>query len=399
MTNHPASQLAACLLTSCLGLSACGGGDPGTLETPDEPLLGKNEEAIVKGTRALAWAWYDGFANSVSPAYEFHERVDGLEDFPFRETSASGETTVTKRGAIGLYQVTFPHLAVAGGIAHVSAYGGSHTCKVVSWGPVLEDERVNVACRNSAGAGFDGAFAVLFYRDDPVERAVETASAYLWADNPTAASYTPRTAFNSRRAVNSVRRLGVGRYQATLPSMERRGEPNRGGTAQVTANGTGPERCTVGNWVQQGNDILVQVNCFSAGLPVDSLFTLTWTRGPGDFATFTAEDKLERFYVWADSPGSLSTFYQSDSYGRAGATLSFSAPNSYVVRLPNVKSSGSSNALVTAYGTDDAYCAVDFWAAEPAITGTQVGVSCYDSRGPKAAQFDLLYSTDNSILF
>jgi hypothetical protein len=78
----------------------------------------------------------------------------------------------------------------------------------------------------------------------PSAQAQSFGWAYLLADQPTSSSYTPPLAyqFNSSGATNTVVRTGVGAYTATLPFLAA-----YTGHVQVTAYGTGSERCKVVN--------------------------------------------------------------------------------------------------------------------------------------------------------
>lgn len=368
---------------------------------PEEGLETTAEvsQELVTGRYARAWAWVDRNDGVLPATYESHLRVERLDTYPYKQYSSSGTATVTHL-ATGYWRVTFPNIAVSGGTVHVSAYAGAHHCKVSSWGQSGNNMDVYARCFNAAGAPVDGRFTVLFYRDDPGKSSIY-GNAYVWADNPTAASYTPSTTyqFNSRGAVNTITRSGPGAYQVRLPRMERHWlESNHGGTVQVTAYGAGPERCKVRSWGQSGNDILVNVGCMNGATAADSRFTLSWMREPGGFAKFVAEDTEERFYVWGNATPTPSDFYQSDSYGNGGATMEFFAPNTYRVHLPYVKAYNSTNAQVTAYGSGNAYCTIGGWYA--AASGTTVDVRCYDAAGsPTASMFTLLYSTNNIIFY
>jgi hypothetical protein len=99
----------------------------------------------------------------------------------------------------------------------------------------------------------------------PSAEAASFGWAYLWADQPTAPSYTPSLAyqFNSSGATNTVVRTGVGRYTAKLPNLG-----SQTGQVQVTAYGTGSERCKVERWYPSGTTQQVNVRCFtSTGTP------------------------------------------------------------------------------------------------------------------------------------
>src|SRR5690349_18877060 len=81
-----------------------------------------------------------------------------------------------------------------------------------------------------------GASALPFIADVGVAQAATTTGyAFLWADQPSTASYTPSTSFqgNSMGGTNTIVRNGTGDYTITLPGMA--GNGGDGGNVQVTA--------------------------------------------------------------------------------------------------------------------------------------------------------------------
>jgi len=99
-------------------------------------------------------------------------------------------------------------------------------------------------------------------------------SGYVWADNPTSASYTPSASysFNSSGGAISINRGGVGTYAVKFSGL---GGPTAGGNVQVTADGAGSESCKVMNWSSGGPDFTANVRCFtSSGVPVDTRYSI-----------------------------------------------------------------------------------------------------------------------------
>src|SRR3954469_4558965 len=71
---------------------------------------------------------------------------------------------------------------------------------------------------------------------------------YVWADRPTAGSYTPDGFFqyNGSGQVNTITRLGTGRWRVKFPgigSAARAGVPGSGGIAHVVAYGLTAANC------------------------------------------------------------------------------------------------------------------------------------------------------------
>jgi hypothetical protein len=152
---------------------------------------------------------------------------------------------------------------------------------------------------------------------------------YVWANNPTAGSYTPSTTYqrNLTRtlATNTITRSGVGYYKVVFENLG----IYSGGTIDVTAYGPGPGECKVQNWGPTLADMNVYVRCFNAnGAALDTMFTAALTR-PISSSRFG--------YVWANSPSSASytpsTTYQYNSTF-ATNTITRLGAGTYRVRLP-----------------------------------------------------------------
>lgn len=102
---------------------------------------------------------------------------------------------------------------------------------------------------------------------------------YVWAHNPTSASYTPTPvySYNSAGGAITITRSNTGRYAVRFAGLG--GQSTAGGNVQVTAYGFGSEYCKVQSWGSGGDDFVANVNCFAAGgNPADTLYTVlvTW---------------------------------------------------------------------------------------------------------------------------
>jgi hypothetical protein len=104
----------------------------------------------------------------------------------------------------------------------------------------------------------------------PVER-----FAYAWANNKSAASYTPSVpySYNSAGGPISITRSGEGSYAVKFAGLG--GNGTFGGNVQVTAYGDGHEHCRIKNWSSAGPDFIVNVRCAnSAHIGDDTQFTI-----------------------------------------------------------------------------------------------------------------------------
>lgn len=218
-----------------------------------------------------------------------------------------------------------------------------------------------------------------------------TAFGYVWADQPTAASYTPSTFYqsNSTGAKNTVTRSSAGWYTVTFPGLAR---SESGGTVNVTAYDQGTSACEVTSWGQDGNGgISVGVLCTDTnGSPADSYFDATYSVPPTSGLAG---------YVWADSPTSASytpsPYYQFNSKGLTN-TIARNGTGSYVVRLPGLGSSHGT-VKVTAYGGSGNRCKVTGWG--PSAGAQFVGVACFNAAGALAdSYFTMTFANKRNLL-
>jgi hypothetical protein len=198
----------------------------------------------------------------------------------YRWNSTGQPVTITRAGT-GNYMVTFAGQNSTGkqGTVQVTAYGtGSSFCKVGSWG----GPSVNVRCFANGGTPADSRFTVAYNQRSPNNA---PSFSYLWANDPTAASYTPAEPWRSffiesdpgcflGLPPSTVARIEVGRYTVRFP-----GFTSADGfrfNAMVTAYGSGPETCVSSGPFDSGSGALVNVSCFdTAESRADTRFAVT----------------------------------------------------------------------------------------------------------------------------
>jgi hypothetical protein len=217
-------------------------------------------------------------------------------------------------------------------------------------------------------------------------------SAFVWADQPSSASYIPNPAYqwNSQHpsaAVNTITRTGVGSYTVRLPDLGA-----FSGTVIVTAYGPTANSCKVLYWDPSGRDQLVHIRCFTVtGVRADTHFTMSYTNPAGfgnDFA-----------YVWANKPTTASYVpsqpYQANSSGAVNQ-IKRRGTGSYLVELPNLGQEAG-HVQVTAYGPGPKRCKVGSWG--PVGTKQDIRVFCYAPSGnPADSRFTLTYVRDGNVL-
>ncbi len=364
---------------------------------------------LPASSRALGWVWANQEATTLGTSYT--PDVNYQYNAHFNALPLVNNTVTRLEN--GKYKVTFKHLNVTGGTAHVTAYGGNHHCKVSSLNRAGTSVNVYVNCFTPTGTLVNGKFTAFFYQDDAAKSNIG-GNAYLRANQSSGAldtCYTPLSAFqfNSRDALNQVCFKGTGRYEVQLPNMSRDAlEAIKGGTVMVTAMGTGSQQCKVVDWSQLGTNLIANVSCYQGNALANSIFTFSFMRQPGNLASNISEEKLESWYVWANTTPTPDLFYQSNAYGNPTsssdtrkATISVLVGSGhYLVKLPGVLAQNKTTTQLTAYGSASSYCNIVSWNPSLTAGATDVEVQCYNASGSAAnAQFDLLYYTNRLILF
>jgi serine protease len=221
-------------------------------------------------TIAFAWANQPSTASyTPSSTYQYNNRGGGL-------------ATITRSG-VGSYTVSFPDSfgpAAAGGVK-VTAYGStSGECNVTFWGPSGSNELVGVQCHNSAGSASDEYFSLVYVNGMNILGDNLTADAYAWANQPSTASYTPALAYQRSTTIASsgtvtITRAAAGTYDVFLPFQD---QGLDGGHVEVTAYGSGTNRCQVGYWYGTTGGRDTRIYCFSnTGVLTDSYFAVQYT--------------------------------------------------------------------------------------------------------------------------
>jgi hypothetical protein len=256
---------------------------------------------------------------------------------------------------------------------------------VLSWGPSGTAQLVSVRCFTATGVPADTKFTMSYANHTGV---VGSDLAYVLADQPTAASYVPSPSYqaNSSGATNQIQHLSTGYYLVKLPNL---GQP--AGHVQVTAYGSGTERCKVVSWAPRGTEQDIQVLCNTHnGTPVDTKFTLTYVRNGNVLGepVCCEPDGNPTDYALADQPTAASytpnLLYQFDGASQQ-ITISRLATGSYAVHVPpDFLDSG--NVQVTAFGNNSAQCKVDFWTPTAGIH-----VLCFRSGLPIDSRFDVSF--------
>ncbi|MBL8723570.1 MAG: hypothetical protein JNK49_05955 [Planctomycetes bacterium] len=292
----------------------------------------------------------------------------------------SGELIVTERLGVGYCRVLLPGNLRDGGNLQVSPAefpgAGNFVAVVETFLSIPGKLLCEVKTFDAAGQPVDGDFN-LVYRvgGRPTDR-----TAYLWASDPTSASYTPATnyAFNGNRGNATIVRTGLGAYTVTLPGL---GTITTGGHVQVSPIATNlASRAQVEGWGASGADMRVFVRTFDgAGNAADRMFLLHYTEA----AAVQAPNLGSGAHLWANNRTAASyvpsLFYQ-DSNGNnapvAPISITRAGVGTYDVMLPtHLDIFGVPT--VGIYGGTPGGARVRDWVPT-AAGGTSVRIECTD---------------------
>jgi hypothetical protein len=293
--------------------------------------------------------------------------------------SAGGTNTVTILGT-GLFKVTFPGLGNGlNSNVQVNAYntnGHPHICTSQGWGSDGGTGVVAyVGCFDFTGNPYSADFSI-FYQSRSA--APGGWLGFLWADQPSAASYTPSLSYNynNRGTPNTITRSGIGVYTATFPGLRGGGNPQVTG---YTFSQGAATHCEVSDWTAKGTSTQVGVRCFDgSGNPADEYFSLSYNR-----SALASEGATNGLYAFAFKPRSRNYTpkqYYSEFGGLYPTAQRFGVPlgqYSLVVSNPSDNSISPLLGMVTAVGAAGEYCEVDGYDE---ITGSfDMNLVCYDS--------------------
>ncbi len=276
--------------------------------------------------------------------------------------SAGGTPTVIRTGQ-GAYTVRFPKLGRKGGVAHVTAYGGTaNSCTVRDWTPKSAGRLdVRVYCVNPVGQKVNNGFSLAY--TNITTRA--GSYAYVAADKPSDATSTPppHRQFNSAGGTNTITRYEAGVYAVRLPGL---GTQFRSTHMQVTPYGTANARCSIGEWFIFSNttDLGAVVYCKNIdGDLRDTRFALSYTAGTG------LQRRTPAAYGYAGEPLKTTPYSLSYSYDSTGGTPTVyrEGTGRYRIEIPG-QNLNKGNVQISPVSADGTYCGVVRWNSEDGIS-------------------------------
>ncbi len=236
-----------------------------------------------------------GTSNAAAVAYELEETaVSSGTDTPpdYDQHNFKGYTdTVVRLAGVGQYEAVFPGLFSSVGGVQVTAYGDKAVCAIDHSYIHLSHSQIAslhvlIQCRAPNGAALDSGFSVSFTSQTGLKGTADGHQAYLFADQPSAASYSSDVdSFSTTGLSAAITRASAGAYAVSLPRL------GLYGAIQVTAVGgqaSGPTldvRCLIrsiqdrpGTPPRNASE-KIGVNCYDrSGHAVDSEFTLDYAR-------------------------------------------------------------------------------------------------------------------------
>lgn len=208
--------------------------------------------------------------------YVFASLPDSPSYEPNVTYNSADQANSVKKLAEGRWKVTLPGIggsAGRGSVQVAASSGSAAVCRVVSWSAGVV---VGVACRDADGALIDTSFMLTYMKGRGLKFAGDPNVAFVLADKPTTASYqsTAGYRYSSAGELPTVKRSGTGRYSVKLPGMP------LGGSAEVSAYGSGERRCLVRSIRKSDLPQRIGVRCFTAdgSDPADAKFTLHYAR-------------------------------------------------------------------------------------------------------------------------
>jgi hypothetical protein len=282
----------------------------------------------------------------------------------------------------------------------VSEMGGTFVnCMTAGWSDITPHHKggavdVLVNCYDASGNPEDSGFSFLYQSRAESFGSASKGIAFLLANEPTEASYTPdpNYQYNSTGATNTMVRNGTGSYTATIPGLTK-----KGGNVQVTADGSNFARCKVSDWSSDQSGTSVNVLCFDVtGAAADEMFTLAYTIGEplGLWQTDQAFGDIGT-YVWADKPDKTKSYappraYNYNGFGTGSLTVQKMETGVYDVTIPDGQEYVPAGALGTANGSANTACTV----ANGSDGYDPPQVLCFDQYGnPADSAFSFLLQT------
>jgi hypothetical protein len=361
-----ASVAAVSAAASALGVPAAAAGQQSAAQ--NAAVAGRARVARVSGPAASALAgymWSTSLTGGPSSAYYAFDTAGG----------PIGSITGAPGG--GQYAVYFPGLGAASAnpTIDITRYGTPGTCSLLNvqtTGALV----VSVGCYSPTGVPEDALFDIAVAQPVPAPQGV--------LDYDAVTQLGPQLGpgqYNSSHKTNSVKRLGIGRFQVTMPGP---GTTGTTGTVKVSDVNITTGNCEIAGWHGTSTGQVIDVDCFSVtGTPMDQAFLITYARGTnlmGLNGVTTAD-------AFANRPTAATEYQPStqyDSHRNARVTAMRLAQGTYQVIFGGSEGPGNLNGghvQVSAVGHTDDLCYVVSWTQQQLPTAH---VACVNNLGAPA---------------
>lgn len=212
-----------------------------------------------------------GYTWNSDPTIEFGEYAP---DAQYQYSTDTSFVSITRRKT-GIWNVRMPYLGSNRGTVIVGNSSALSTCRAVKWFTkhADRDEIVRIACNQIDGPPVDNPSYTAWMRGMGLKGPGGTNVAFVYADQPSASSYTPQKAFrySSSGSIPHVTRGGVGLYTVAIDGMP------FGGSAQITAVSSAVRHCNLTSIAFTDPSQRLGVRCFDKnGDRADSAFTLSY---------------------------------------------------------------------------------------------------------------------------
>jgi hypothetical protein len=203
------------------------------------------------------------------------------------EWNSTGAASTVTRTGVGTYTVLLPGLTRGGGSVMVTTMLNTDTarCKPGWFTTDASGTTIDVRCFDTLGPA-DATFSLHYTSGITYHSwATQGMGAYVWAADPSSASYTPPAAYQYIYGPYSFRpstalRFGTGAYAMRYNDLLRHAvlTATPRDTSLVTAYGVSNDYCEVGSWGTNGLDVTANVACFNGvtGAPADARYLHTF---------------------------------------------------------------------------------------------------------------------------
>jgi hypothetical protein len=339
--------------------------------------------SVQPAASAYHWGWVTARSTTVGTySAAAGDRANSAGQGAKVHNYGDGKYVVRMKGVTGFLQNG------GGGVALVSAMGGSRLCSIDGWYTDNNDEKLMLSCYTRTGVPAASKFSLSFLTTDGSGNA---PLAYALVEGASAVSFYT---YNSGGGATTVTHLDTGNYTVKFAGLDA-----AHGNVQLSSivgqtfqpsgigeNPNGPAICNTVGWEATGTDLEIGVRCWTtAGDPEDTAFNVAFTQGVGLKANHSRSA-----YLWANDEGA--SFYKPAAgyrYSTSGKSprITRTAVGRYSVDFRGQPSGGA--VQVTGFSSVNDHCVLQSIATS---APQKVGVRCFDVDGhAKDVQFTLSF--------